>query len=570
MTQTFVTRTQFRLELEIGPVGDPQAVFEVVGASATFSLNRIPFASANLAVGRDARTGARAAAHVYSSLLEQMTEARLVLTPSGQWSASQPHRNDKPSRGFWDRAGRQVIFDGYIMGRGSQLVRGQLQLTVQLIHWLADLSFTSIFSEQSHPGNPANLNHSAVYSLAPSASGSSQAAFIGNSRLNPHLNEATLAQDLWQGLGNVFCDAAQHDLIQVGPPGMCGGQGERKNDRALTALARIQGTHSCATKGAARHKPLSFAGLGVPAFALANAVRTSIGQDTLAGWWGTTVWDKLINDLGPKFMFHVAPLVDTALVVPYVPGLRETWQSTITAQDTLQLYSSSYIRRPLRGVGIFAGRESQSVPSDPSSQNVPQLSGIGACFMPNPDRPGMIMLRRAPNWMANIPFYTTSALATTRGGTGAPRPTGSATQPIKALSAPDQPTKATVAVQTADVHARLAQYIYMLEVLRGRTGTLATKFRLDISPGSTVLIEQQGDPFIRGSGLTPDLVASVMSVTFGLDAQNSKAMTIFQLAHQRSLAENASDETSVESHPLYANQKFLGAPLVEDYLFSEA
>lgn len=565
---THVTRAKFALQLLIGDSRRDGAVLEVSAASATFEMNRIPFASVTVGVGRNAVTGRVAEIHRRLNRIGPMAPARLVLIPSGQWSASEGQRNDTPTRGLWDRAGAQVIFDGYVTGAGVKRVRGQFSVTLQLIHWLSDLAFSSIFSEQSHPGNPANLTHNAVYRTAATGTTNSQAAFISGTRFFNKFSEAAIQQDLWTSLANVFCQIANEDLVQLGPPGQCGGLAGRSNALALSALARMQGRHDCAARGVKRHVPLSMDNLGPDGGAIAKAINQYVGKELTQLWWSTTLWDKLVNDLAPRFMFHIVPLVDTALAVPWIAGLRSHWTPAITAQDHAQLFVTSYVRRPLRAVGIYGGRDVGTVPSEPNPQNISALSGIGSCFMPDPDRRGMILLKEAPEWMSSVPNFIVPASTTTRGGRSALQPTGSATT-FRPARDPTAPSKSTAAVNVNDLYGRLAQYIYMLEVLRGRTGVLTGKFRLDIAPGSTIKLEQRGDPFVRGAGFTNDLFASVMRVSYGLDAESAQAMTVMQLAHLRSPSENEDDAASVDEHPLYSGAKFLGAPLVEQYHFAD-
>jgi hypothetical protein len=129
-------------------------------------------------------------------------------------------------------------------------------------------------------------------------------------------------------------------------------------------------------------------------------------------------------------------------------------------------------------------------------------------------------------------------------------------------------TKGAAAANNVGLHDRMARYLYMMEVLRGRSGTLAGKFRLDIAPGTTVYIRNVGEQIIGDLDLAAtDLWATVKTVQIGLDSEESQAATVFELAHIRTPEENTNDRTSIASHPLYLNQVYKGAPLVDEYLF---
>lgn len=562
--------------------------FRCVQFNATFAMNRIPMASAAIAVGREAHSLRTALIHSRPDAFRQMYRARVTLNPIGQWSASDQNPNDTILSGRWTKAGPQRIFDGYVTGTGYRKSRGTLQMTVQLIHWLSDLSFSSIFSNQSHPANPADLTFSTIYTQVTAAGTALGSAFIGAHGYTNDFTSLNIQSDLWsKALAETFCKIGDRDLIQLGSPLVCGGLDQR-NDFSLSALSRIEGSFSCRAAGAENrwHIPLTLTGLGGNEGLVAQAISQYVGQQTLRSWWSTTLWDKLVNDLGPAFMFHIVPRVETAVIAPFVAGLRGTgsvnrW-AKIKSEDVSRMYLQGYVRRPLRGVGIFAGRDSNTTAMNPDGRNIASFNGVGGCYIPDENARGMIILKRAPGWMATLPNFTTgpSQSVMGRAGPGAPAAaTNSATTPPDDITGllPNQ-SSGDAAIQTRGFHDRMAQYLYMMEILRGRVGTIAGKFRLDIAPGSTVFIEDIGEQIIEAAaaaGLTvapvdlasPDIYATVKTVQFGLDAESGQAMTAFELAHIRNAEENADDRTSIPSHPLYLGQEYWGAPLVDEYTF---
>jgi hypothetical protein len=87
-------------------------------------------------------------------------------------------------------------------------------------------------------------------------------------------------------------------------------------------------------------------------------------------------------------------------------------------------------------------------------------------------------------------------------------------------------------------------------------------FRLDIAPGSTIKVENEGEQFIASDPLAAPFYAHVVRVSLGVDGEQPSIGTSFHLSHIRSEAENGDDRTSVLKHPLY-QETFSGCALVD-------
>lgn len=560
MTQT--TRTEWDLILKIG-----DNEYRCANHTSSFAINRIPLGSATLAVGRDTKTLQDAMIHATANNLNVMQEATVMLRPKGHW-ASWRHLDGDTSfdDGLWTSAGEQVIFRGYFTGLGVQKKRGQLRVSAQLIHWLSDLAFSSIFSNQSHPENPSKYTFQATYPKSLGGGTAGKPDFIGGTRFKKHISQGAIKSDLWKALANVFCEIADKDLIRLGSPGKCGGI-DAPNSQSLEALKRIEGGHDCADNPNNWHKPLSLAGPDMGGL-IADAIRKYIAQQSLNSWWSTTLWDKLVHDFAPSFFFHIVPRVETAIVAPFVPGLRDSYRVSLEPEDGSAVDITSFLRRPLRGVGIYAGREVRTVATDRKEGEITNQMGIGGCFMPDPEAKGMVMLKRAPFWLTNVPAISTKPSQTLAGKSngGGRQPTSTSTTPQDGSAAASQ-SAAERAIESADLYDRLAQYLYVQEVLRGRNGVLSGKLRYDVAPGANVVFHTTSGIHQEQDQLADKFYASVMRVSCAVDAEMGRGGTTFALAHIRSDAENMEDRTSVDSHPLYEGQKFLGAPLVDEYLF---
>lgn len=556
------------LELDLAKVGGEVTRYRVSKFTASYALNKIPTATCALAVGRNVRTLEPAQIHRDADKMKLMLPAKIYFTGSGPWT---------PFNDFgWDEAGTQVLFDGYLTGIGYSQIQGKLQLTVQLIHWLSDLAFSSSLSEQSHPSNPFDIAFRASYlPPCPDLVTTAKPAMTSEARFQPFFDRDKITQDLWgKVLHPLFCCLAQEDAIrlglctdEVGEPG--------RNDQALSALERFE-TDAESDCGVPRiwSKPLAMDG-GIVGNAFAKGVRQYFARELVESFAGMTIWDKLIQAYGAAFKFAVVPRPESAMVVPFVPGIRLPWIKKILPDDIRQIDATSFIRRPIRGVGIWAGRDFRTAAYGRQTANLYAPLGVGGCYLPDPEAKGMLLIRRAPGWLANVPAAAGDARTTMIGGKdGARRPTSTATTPQEgneeALRPDEGPVEA--AKNSANIFENLAHWTYMAEVLRGRVVVVTTKLRFDIAPGSNVQVQAVGEPFIQSllgaDALRLDLLGTVTRVVTTLDAENRIGQTTFQLAHVRTVSENEDDRTSLDRHPLYPESEvFSGAPLVDGFLF---
>lgn len=545
-----VLMVKIDLRLEIEDVGD----FEVTDCQLSFGLNEIPTAQCVLAIGRNALdTSKRAKIHEAASYLKSMRKAKIYATITGDFSDTQQ----------WP-AGEKMIFDGRLCGTGFNRMLGQAGFTVHLIHWLADLSFSSILSEQSHPGNPTQYTF-AVVKRKKGPSGAKNTDKLGSVSVKRLFTWDNISKDLWgQALQPTLCLLAQQDLIKITADMTNLAEQNQKNDMALAALSRIEGG-GCGVEPSEHTPPLSLTHDGSLTGAVANAIRSSvgsIGQDT---WASSTIWDMLVGPLAQSFMFGIVPQVDRALVVPTLPGFSQTYDVGLNANDYDFAELSGAIPRPLRAVGVFSG----------VSMSVGAMTGgnfkLGAVWPEKSDMEevpeGMIRIISAPSWLSNIAPGASAVRDTS--GTAKSKPTGTATTPVTTETKPEVENNGTTnAERTIDaegLYKRLAHAMYVTEALRGRNGSISGKLRFDICPGSTIKIEGQHEAFIGSSDkLGQDLYGMVTKVSIGLNANQGRAGTGFMLAGLRDETENSDKRFTVEKHPLY-NQAFKGAPLVPDY-----
>jgi hypothetical protein len=118
--------------------------------------------------------------------------------------------------------------------------------------------------------------------------------------------------------------------------------------------------------------------------------------------------------------------------------------------------------------------------------------------------------------------------------------------------------------------SRFAEHYFKTEVLSQRFGELSGKLRFDIAPGSVVQIETPpDDPTKRNREVTPEdsVYATVIQVSFVINAEKAAAGTSFVLSHLRSYGENTELQYTrcencggADRPPLYSKPWF-GGPL---------
>lgn len=541
--------------------------YEIAQFSGDWSRNQIPRATCTLAVGRTAFNG-RTAAKIHSTIrqLKKNVVAKVYFQAEGDWDKDTAWPNDQ-----------FVIFEGRLLGIGYQKIAGNMQFVAFITHWLESLNFSSALSARSHPANPTDLTFSSITSsLLKLGALPNQPFGIAQTSEAKAVNAINIREDLWgKAIKPFLCNLAREKHIRFkGALKDCLGDAEGVNTQALEALKRIEGVvedDDCSLDLSCYTPPLSMdVGEAIP-LSVANAIAQTIRRESISSFGNTTMWGKLVNAYASAFMFSVVPLVDRALVVPFIPGLRDTYCKEILADDYGHINNQAEIKRPIRATAIYAGR-GLDVNVLSGDANGASIIGIGGCFKPddvNVDE-GMLHFLSAPTWLQSVPTVGFSAARTL--GLKARRGTSSTTTPLAAAQADikgaqDGLGREDIVREIVELYNGYAHSVYVSEALRGRTGILPGKLRFDIAPGSTVKIEGTTEQFLpEADQLGQSMIASVVRVSISIDAMTPRASTAFQLDHIRTEEENGQDATSVALHPLYRT-KFLGAPLVDGLQF---
>lgn len=545
---------KFRLwaEVEIDPT-DRREV-DLIRFSARFPLNDVPKASLTVALGRKVRDNTVSPIHGLLSQLKLRRKVRVYCEAKTLGFFGQFGFN------FWP-ADKFLVFEGYTTGAGYQRSPTSADYTLELEHWLSDLGFASAVSAVSSPLNPGAMTFSAL-TASPAESGGGAATtggYTGLTHAEEFVTGATIASDFWGDAVQPFflamteleefvhTDAALQTGIDLGPL-------PAGNRPARSALKRIE-PGVFVGEEYTYGKPLRFdpAAYGGDLDEVADQIEIAMGAETLEVMAGTTLWDKLVQYAG-TYLFAVAPMVERALVIPFVPGLRTPF-ATISAREYDFVRLGGDMPRVLRGVGVYGGKNFASGGNLDGDGGVDyDQFAVGGYYQGA--KTGQVLFKQCPMWMSTLNLSSEVARAT--GGDGLPR--GDALNPGEG-----QPPEGAKPKAKVEANARLmnkyAETLYVYEVLKFRSGDMSGKFRLDIGPGSVVKIEGCGEKFLGvDDQFGQTLFATVLQVDLFLDAEAPRAGTAFHLAHVRNELENKTDGFSVARHPLW-DAVWTGAPL---------
>jgi hypothetical protein len=529
--------------------------YEVAQFSSNWAVNEIPTAVCLLAIGRKAQDGAKELATIHTEGRQaQMTKAKVIFQPRKEYDLKEE----------W--TGPKTIFDGFFVGFSYRKISDKVYATASLIHWLAAMTFSSCLTATGHVANPTELNAAAVLNLAGGTSLGGNISSIVMADIADNLVGA--GSDLWKAISAVFCRLAQEEQLPVNSTDACLGSGQAKaNTEALSALSRIEG--SLCYKGESKyHKALAIQS-GSLAGVIESAIAMAIGNETIESYSTFSFWDKLVGQFCPTYGMAVLPRHDTALVVADTPGYNKGHWRTLKPTEYDFFDMSAELVRPLQGVSVVAGWDSQTMGGVEEDLPGPAIR-IGGCYVEDSVQAGdgVRMYIRAPSWLLSLRNLTEYGGSSSGTRTNAPTPTS--TTPDATAPAPKLQTPAQIASASDNMYDKYAKSVYVKEMLRGRVGTVSGKLRFDVAPGSVVRIESTPEKFIGGEDQLAIVVfGSVQRVTITINAEASLAGTSLSLAYVRSEEENKRPRTSVDEHPLFGQAVVVGAPLVDAYAYGK-
>lgn len=517
---------------------------DVISVSASFALNTIPTASLVVAVGINALTGKPATIHDARTKLQPRDKVKVkieILPGTGDIEKLAP--------------GTYTIFDGFFIGIGYQRSENQANYTLSLVHWADDLNNSSAINGNWFPGVPHDYAQQALIDIAVPRSGAS----AGGSpicRVDKTIpTRANAEDDIWEKVLKPTLTALAE--FSGGLKQTPGTQDER-NDAAVKAFERMPGA------GQKYYKPLglSLAG-GVDTANFDLSFTAYIGQSLNDSLAQNSFWAKIVAEYSGQFLFALSPAVDWVLPIPFCAGLRWTADAkTIKAADYNYASFNANMSQIIESVNILYPYDSvtgalfleASPPADRPSYYKPAASypDVG-------DKKGVAGLRlfkNTPDWLAKLSPAAAlgQSSAVERRSIPAANPGGETVGDLKDVEAAYK--------KYASIVERYAKHFYLTEVLQQRYGELSGPLRFDIAPGSIVKIFTPARDRALGVGETEFVVASVISVSYVINAERAIAGTSFAIAHTKIEKELQSDLYSAESPPLY-KKAWYGGPLAE-------
>lgn len=529
---------RFRLRAVIGSFD----FTDIVQYSASFAMNTIPTASLILPVGRGDKNQQLATIHNAVKEIRPQMPVAVYLTCNTL-------DRENATTGVPD--GEEIqIFEGIVAGTGWQRTSKGAHFVLHLLHWLTYLNDASAVSASLHPGSPADLAYPAVFpaiGLNNANPGSSPIPAWVPNLSSKDVNIGTLT-DIW---GNIMLpwlttlsnddpyDSALRDVVGVGDPDI------------LDALSRMAPNPD--------GQPLELDLQGAAGAVLSDGMRTALVNEIGGSWINTTLWGKLVGEWAPAYWFSVIPRVSDALIVPFTGGLRgEPW-AVIGDEDYGSAELNGQLHQTLRAVGIaYPIGSATAFDLNVGIQQVAR-SGLFGLFRPAGLEKGMVLLKDAPKWLSNPVLANTLSLFAE--GIDDDSPINTALDEVGAGQAANANLDDNLP-QLRGIASAYAHQWYVLEALKGRTGEIVGKLRFDISPGSNVFVVAGGAANIPdAANIQEDIYATVMQVSYVIDAQGQKAATAYTLAHIRTAHENATEGTSIDKPPLY-KKAWRGAKLV--------
>jgi hypothetical protein len=519
----------------------------IVGFQVDYELSAIPRAQVRFPLGRSTADGTPAALH-------QIAQDLATLTPIEIWCSFSPAGASDPGVGGLGLPdGAFLVFTGFTAGLGYVFnAAGTAQAMLSCVGWLDALNRGSIFSQSSHPANPSQYAYASVTGGGEDTGGQHWTPLTtpGES-----VTPQNLAADVWgKALYPWFTSLAGRDGIWVVEKNL---RGDPSNKQALAALRLM-------APGGPYYVPASLNAPGAVDVDTAAEISADVAALTFQpeALAHQTLWDTLVAKFGPDYGLAVVPRVSDALVVPFCPCVRAGGQpfAAILAQDYVGTQLEGSSRRPLRAWGVLSALSTRSGFEATAENPAAAVMGVGGWF--DSGGPGAVILQAGPTWMNRIVAPARFSDA----ATGADRKAiGSALSPrARASNGSCRAAKTRGEKVVKPLLDAYAQSRYAQAVLQGRYGVVSGAFRVDIAPGSTVLVEGASDAAIAGStgdGLGQPFYGQVLRVSLALDAEAPLAGAAFHVGYARTAAEDASDTASVAAHPLY-KRTFLGSPLV--------
>ena len=531
--------------------GEDQTEYDIASVVTEFAVNAIPSCSVQAAVGIDPRTNQPAPLHLKAGTLKRRERIQVYCRAEGRSYPGLP-------------SGKTIrIFDGYIADVAYKRGTSAASLTIRALHWLSDLTIGTKFSDFSHPTNPAHV-HAPIHRAVMDSRASDNAGFDAKSTL---MSESAVRDGVW--LGGIkraynFLMEEDKSFFNVDALKEVIREELLKPGRiAKPALDRMDNPEEIALSSTAI-KPIW--GEGVQ-----NHFKSTLSRDIADHRSGATFWATMVN-LANVYQFSVIPNVESATCAPMIrPFGGDVWRG-IEADEYDNIDMTGYAGFSIRGLGLYDQLRNftgvtESKDTLYSNDNLVGYYDVVSSGETEDLTDGQIMFLQAPGWCEVSEIVEDESGRTYTERTKDPvTPQTSETETPPEIDGPDANEQAaaasayeTVATQPGNA---LAKLLFLENVYRSRTGSMNSKLRFDIAPGSSIRIGVVGKKIPVFNTENNNLYACVERVTTVIDALSSRAATTLSLTALRTTAEQNSG-LAVKEHPLY-NDIWSGTWLVKE------
>lgn len=524
-----LTSLRVRLWAEIG-----EFLFDdVVQFVSNFAINTIPVATLKVGIGRRTDTAKLAALHQHLRQLAPRQPAKVYL----QADVLAKYTTEAPGVPLGEPV---LIFEGELAGIGWQRQQSTCEATLHLTHWLSQLNYSSSISSASHPANPAAFSYPGMFrATADRGFGTATPGVVGwVPRIDERFVDVTKFSDIW---GNIFhrwlLDVAKQDPIDERlVAGIADGKGDLQVLRALARLApNPDGV------------PMNFDAQGDDSSSLVDSLRSYLQLAGSRSWTSVTLWNKIVDDWCGAYWMCLVPRISDALVIPRTGSIRSDPWVTISSSEYNSALLSAQMPQMLRAVGLAHPTKSNA---GTFTGDDPDRAGLAGWFQPVATETGMIMLKQPPVW-ANHMWLNDRMGDLAEGLTGDPVTTG-VDATVAGKTKEDINKELLTRRRLSTILDRYAQQWYNIETTRGRTGEISGKLRLDIAPGSSVLVLAAGSSNVpKAFELAQDMYANVVQVGFLIDAEAQRAGTGLVLSHIHTESEHENPAYTMIAPALY-------------------
>jgi hypothetical protein len=518
---------------------------ELIRVELDYMLSGIPTAILSCAVGRDVKTLEAATIHFLVSEMD-------VNVPIVVYCEAFEAANSGISGGEFP-VGPFVVFDGRIVGIDYTKSRsGTAALALRCRNFLMDLEYALTNLKTTHPRNPNDGKMNCGIQ-----GDSDDQNFVIQSTATTLFTRTNIEEDLWG-------DAIQPWLAKILElPAVFEGEDISEGQGQADALEAL---YSIEPFGGEDEDEYEF---GVPlelddfdvlnSDAAIQAIAGDAAKSTFESFSSTTIYEKIAKEFGGKFMYGLVPMAQRALVVPFIPGLRELWLIIDPdSYETIEL--DTELPRGLRGVVVYTGMNSMCGALGFMEGQEGAMRSVGGIFENEDVDPGMYIFCEGPLWLSNAvspPWWALPAL-------GVGRKKGNAMNPGEGDGPRDGVNPKDVRFAADTMWDAFAHAKYLLEALRLRRGSLAGKMRFDIAPGSSIGVITTEEKFVSEQvGFADEILYGMVTrVKIIYDSDAARGQTNIEFGWIRNSSENETD-MATDDHPLYATT-FDGAPLCEE------